>query len=645
MKPLLYTKTLIALAVAIAATAELVSQAQEQPIPPPATASSLPPSIQPGTPVAEVVKLVQSGVDLGTIQSFIANTTAPFSLNTENILDLTDLGVPKEIINAMIEHDKALSVPTPVAAPATTVTTVTTTIAAPDTEISTTYFNDSLTPYGSWVEVEGYGRCWRPTVVIYDSSWQPYRERGHWVNSEYGWYWDSDYSWGVTFHYGRWFHHPRVGWCWWPDTVWAPSWVTWRSGDAYCGWAPLPPFAVYRPGGGFFYRGASVSVGFDFGLNAACFTFIPNERFGERHPRYYCVDARRNDEIFHHTTHLNNFSEHREGDHRGFVMNPGIPAERFNHDGHHPIQTIRVDQIPNAGRQGWRGNEGREGHDGHHPGEIHGEAGHNPVTIAPGHRNDDAINNRFNNHDNHNNNNPGHNPGANDNNDHRDNHSGQPHQGQPVIGSPAHDNGQNPGNHNQQDKHDNNKQDKDNHAFVPSHDPTIVTLPNHPLNPVNPHRNDNPSTAQTITPVNPSKTHFGDQTGPRGSTSTLPPRGNLDHPVAITPIRPAQNQPPFNAQAHGDMSVTPIRPNQSQPTFNAQAHGNMAITPHNNEAITPHNNMTVTPPQRPSQPEQRVIVPSTPHNEPVIQPGRQNPNPTPNPSNPNQDKDKEHQKH
>ena len=70
-----------------------------------------------------------------------------------------------------------------------------------------------------------------------------------------GWYWMSDYSWGwAPFHYGRWFHHARFGWCWMPDTVWGPSWVTWRYSDDYCGWAPLPPGAIYRAGVGFFLQ-------------------------------------------------------------------------------------------------------------------------------------------------------------------------------------------------------------------------------------------------------------------------------------------------------------------------------------------------------------------------------------------------------
>src|SRR5436305_674962 len=36
------------------------------------------------------------------------------------------------------------------------------------------YFYDSLAPYGSWVDVAGYGWCWQPTVSVVDVSWRPY---------------------------------------------------------------------------------------------------------------------------------------------------------------------------------------------------------------------------------------------------------------------------------------------------------------------------------------------------------------------------------------------------------------------------------------------------------------------------------------
>ena len=297
MRNKLFGGCFLTTALVAACLAGNVGRGQGQPVPP-GSEVALPPSIVPGTPLAEVVKLAQVGVDPGIIKAYIANATGTFNLDADKIIALTDLGVTSDLVNAMMDHDKNLAagvMPTVVAPPPTalspTEVTDDSSIAAPPTEVDVNYFNNTLTPYGSWVVVEGYGRCWRPTTVIYDASWQPYCDRGHWVYSNFGWYWDSDYSWGVTFHYGRWFHHDRFGWCWWPDTTWAPSWVTWRQSDAYCGWAPLPPFAEYRPGAGFFYRGANVAVGFDFGIDPNYFTFVPAGNFCDRRLRPYRVDA------------------------------------------------------------------------------------------------------------------------------------------------------------------------------------------------------------------------------------------------------------------------------------------------------------------------------------------------------------------
>jgi len=356
MKTFFSPKTMLALAVAIAAAAGTISQAQDQPIPPPAGASVLPPEIEPNTPLAEVVKLAQSGVDLSVIKNYISNSTAAFNLDADKIITLKDVGVPTEVVNAMMDRDKALylaaAVPPPVVSAPAVATTPTDT-APPTQPVTVNYFDTTLTPYGSWVVVEGYGRCWRPTTVIYDANWRPYCDRGHWVYTDCGWYWDSDYAWGVTFHYGRWFRHDHFGWCWYPDTEWAPSWVTWRSSSDYCGWAPLPPLAVYRPGVGFFYRGASVSVSFDFGLRADCFTFVSPDRFCEHHPRRFCVEPERVTRVYSHTTVINNFNVHDR-----FVVNNGIDASRFRDRDHHPIRPVQVGALPNAGRQGWRGGDG-----------------------------------------------------------------------------------------------------------------------------------------------------------------------------------------------------------------------------------------------------------------------------------------------
>ncbi len=375
MKTLRYTKTLIALAVAIAAAAATVGQAQEKPIPPPATENALPPEIAPNSPAAQVVKLVQSGTDIGVIKNFVANSSTAFGLDTDQVIALNDVGVPAEIINAMMNRDKMLFA-TKADAPAPAVVETAPPDAPPAAPITVDYFNDTLTPYGAWVEVEGYGRCWRPTVVNYDSGWRPYCDRGHWVYTDCGWYWDSDYSWGVTFHYGRWFHHARFGWCWYPDTEWAPSWVTWRSGGEYCGWAPLPPLAVFRPGVGFFYRGAGVAVDFDFGLSVDCFTFVEPSHFCDHHPRRYCPAPERVTQIFNHTTVINNYNIHNTT-----IVNHGIGIAQINAGNRRPIQPVSVGSLPNAGRQGWRGDGGNS--PGHHAAaDDRGAHPAHPVTVT-----------------------------------------------------------------------------------------------------------------------------------------------------------------------------------------------------------------------------------------------------------------------
>jgi hypothetical protein len=105
------------------------------------------------------------------------------------------------------------------------------------------YFYDTLAPYGDWVEVAPYGRCWVPHGVAV--GWRPYTT-GHWVNTDDGMYWVADEDWGwACFHYGRWAWTVQFGWCWMPGTVWAPNWCAWRWGDEWCAWAPLPPSARF----------------------------------------------------------------------------------------------------------------------------------------------------------------------------------------------------------------------------------------------------------------------------------------------------------------------------------------------------------------------------------------------------------------
>jgi hypothetical protein len=312
---------------------------------------ALPSDISPASPLAEVIKLTQAGVGENVILAYITNSGDAFNLDSDKIIYLSSLGTPDEVVTAMIQHDKNLQQPattdTQTAPPPATADTAETVTQPPTDEVTQTDFDTTLSPYGNWVEVEGYGRCWRPTVTFYDTGWQPYSDRGHWIYTDSGWYWASDYAWGATFHYGRWFHHDRYGWCWYPDTVWAPSWVTWRSSDDYCGWAPLPPHTVYREGEGIFYNGVAVSANFDFGLSVNFFTFVPTRNFCDPHPSRYRATPVEVTQIYNRTTIINNFGVN--GHDRTFVNN-GIPPQRITavtHTEIHPI-TIRETAAPVA---------------------------------------------------------------------------------------------------------------------------------------------------------------------------------------------------------------------------------------------------------------------------------------------------------
>ncbi len=101
------------------------------------------------------------------------------------------------------------------------------------------FFYDTLTPYGTWVRLSAYGYVWVPRNMGY--RWRPYLF-GRWAWTDYGWTWISEEEWGwIPFHYGRWGWDDDLGWFWVPGSVWGPAWVFWRTNDFYFGWAPLPP--------------------------------------------------------------------------------------------------------------------------------------------------------------------------------------------------------------------------------------------------------------------------------------------------------------------------------------------------------------------------------------------------------------------
>jgi hypothetical protein len=124
-----------------------------------------------------------------------------------------------------------------------TVRVVNATTASPadstTTERPATPSLSALDAYGDWIQVEPYGRAWRPTAVTPD--WRPYT-LGTWVNGPHGWTWYSELSWGaITYHYDRWTRYRMARWCWVPGETWSPAPVAWRIGGGFIGWAPLPP--------------------------------------------------------------------------------------------------------------------------------------------------------------------------------------------------------------------------------------------------------------------------------------------------------------------------------------------------------------------------------------------------------------------
>jgi len=304
--------------------------------------SSLPPDIDPASPLGQLVRLVQAGVDRDVVLAYINNSPHIYQLKADDIVYLNDLGTPSDIIEAILVHDRQLIQKG--IGPAEDESRLDE-VMAPETnqppEVTVDEFYKDLSPYGTWIYVEGYGRCWQPTVVVYNTAWRPYCDNGRWVYTDHGWYWQSSYTWGwAAFHYGRWFHHARHGWCWWPDTMWAPAWVCWRYTTDYCGWAPLPPRTTYRSGVGFVYRGDKVTAGFDFGLTIGSFLFVATKNFCDydlRHCRVDEQDARR----IYGSTRVS-FGIDRDEHHRA-LFNRGIPPRDVAAAAQREIKPVPID--------------------------------------------------------------------------------------------------------------------------------------------------------------------------------------------------------------------------------------------------------------------------------------------------------------
>jgi len=330
----------------------------------------VPVSVSPG--VAEVITLVQGGVEESVIKAHMMRSTNAFNPTVDELVYLNDIGVPGNLVSTLIQQtvrqrEQAAmvagaaaaanppaaqparagppEVPAAVAQPAAPVVAepaqpqavqpvpAQAVVVQPQPQVvvvqqqlpaHVSYFHNTLSPYGTWIEIAPHGWCWQPTVAVSYPRWRPYADRGRWLWTSSGWYWQSDYSWGwAPFHYGRWVLNSRAGWVWVPDLTWGPAWVTWRYSDAYCGWAPLPPGTHYIAGHGLHHNGLSVGITFDFGLASSHFSFVSWRRFCDRNPHYYLEPARTVQNIYNNTTIINNY-----GSSNNLVVNNGVPPQR-----------------------------------------------------------------------------------------------------------------------------------------------------------------------------------------------------------------------------------------------------------------------------------------------------------------------------
>lgn len=316
---------------------------------------SLPPLLD------QVVRLKESGADENVVRAYIEKAAPPYQVTGNEIIQLQELGVSKGVILALIEHSKSVTSAgstTPAVtepAPPPPQTNVDPTATSSDAVID---YRDALSPYGTWLDVPGYGWSWQPTAVVINPGWRPYCDNGDWLWTDAGWYWNSYYSWGwAPFHYGRWYSHPGSGWLWCPDRVWGPSWVSWRSSSAYCGWAPLPPGACFSAGVGWTYYGGSVGVGFGFGLGAAHFTFVSQDCFSERHVGKYSIHGNNVATAYRNTAVVNNYAVGANNR----VINRGIGRETITAASRTPIREASVQNLTQAANRSTAANGATRG--------------------------------------------------------------------------------------------------------------------------------------------------------------------------------------------------------------------------------------------------------------------------------------------
>jgi hypothetical protein len=209
----------------------------------------------------------------------------------------------------------------------------------PAGEVDVTAFQEPLSMYGQWMELDPYGAVWMPAGVGPD--WRPYTI-GHWIFTDYGWTWVSDEPWGwASYHYGRWSYDAGLGWFWVPGTIWGPSWVAWRWGGGYVGWAPLSPVVGYEVD----FIGMAIAV-------ATGWVWCGERDVFEPHVHRHFVPQRPG--LWERTRDLTRYD--RDGDH---IVSRGIDPGEYSHVTGVPVEHHRVVDITDRAAHGMVGHDFR----------------------------------------------------------------------------------------------------------------------------------------------------------------------------------------------------------------------------------------------------------------------------------------------
>lgn len=205
-------------------------------------------------------------------------------------------------------------------------------------------FYSKLEPYGSWRETSDYGYVFQPNTAEQSRNWRPYTD-GRWVYTQAGWTWKSDEPFGwATYHYGRWTRLRNVGWVWVPGDEWAPAWVSWRKGNDYVGWAPLPPEARFERGKGIHHWADNY---YDIGPEQ--YAFVPTNDFGNQELARAVVAPERNVTIISQTTNVTNITYNNT-----LIVNQGPDYDELRKHTRQPIEHLRLDR-----QTGWDGQNPR----------------------------------------------------------------------------------------------------------------------------------------------------------------------------------------------------------------------------------------------------------------------------------------------